>query len=160
MSATSTPTDSPVHFEPLHNPAHAAKVVLPQAPLGNATNGINQVPGMGAKALLAKKMAKSCNPKYISPTDNLMTPCSQKLTAAKKKNFTKSAKAMPKLFASTPTPEEGPLSPTSDEENIPVVPKSEGEEVVAAAPEPEAPADSISIPQAVDVLMDDEENPF
>jgi hypothetical protein len=29
------------------------------------------------------------NPTYISPTDNLMTPCTQKLTAAKKKHFTK-----------------------------------------------------------------------
>lgn len=60
MSAISTPTDSPVHVEPMHNPAHAAKVIVPQAPLGNATNGhINALPGMGAKALLAKKMAKN-----------------------------------------------------------------------------------------------------
>ena len=57
MSATSTPTDSPVHVEPLHNPAQAAQVIVPQAPLGNATNGPLK-PGMGAKALLAKKMAK------------------------------------------------------------------------------------------------------
>lgn len=61
MSALSTPTDSPVHVEPLHKPDQAAQVVVPQAPLGNATNGKfnNQLPGMGAKALLAKKMAKS-----------------------------------------------------------------------------------------------------
>jgi len=31
----------------------------------------------------------SSNPTYISPTDNLMTPCTQKLSAAKKKHFTK-----------------------------------------------------------------------
>ena len=31
------------------------------------------------------------NPKFVSPTDNLMTPCSQKLSAAKKKHFTKCA---------------------------------------------------------------------
>ncbi|THH31302.1 hypothetical protein EUX98_g2889 [Antrodiella citrinella] len=98
MSTVSTPTDSPV--QPLHNPSQAAKVVVPQAPLGNTTNGaMNQAPGMGARALLAKKMAKSINPTYISPTDNLMTPVSQKLNASKKKHFTKGANPMKPLFA-------------------------------------------------------------
>jgi hypothetical protein len=92
MSFT-TPNDSPV-FEPLHHPAQAAHVVVPQAPLGNVANQA----GMGAKALLAKKMAKSHNPTFISPTDNLMTPCTQKLSAAKKKHFTKGAKPMGQLF--------------------------------------------------------------
>ena len=62
MSATATPNDSPIGtpIQPLHNPAQAAHVVVPQAPLGNATNGqFNQAPGMGAKALLAKKFAKT-----------------------------------------------------------------------------------------------------
>ncbi|CDO71390.1 hypothetical protein BN946_scf184908.g148 [Trametes cinnabarina] len=103
MSATATPNDSPIGtpIQPLHNPAQAAHVVVPQAPLGNATNGsINQAPGMGAKALLAKKFAKSHNPTYVSPTDNLMTPCSQKLNATKKKHFTKGvSKPMPSLFS-------------------------------------------------------------
>jgi len=92
-------------MEPLHNPTQAATVVFPQAPLGNAASGklngamggISTVPGMGAKALLAKKMANSTNPKYISPTDNLMTPCSQKLSAVKKKHFTKAPKPMAQL---------------------------------------------------------------
>jgi hypothetical protein len=53
---------------------------------------------MGAKALLAKKLAKNHNPTYISPTDNLMTPCTQKLNAAKKKHFTKGAKPMGPLL--------------------------------------------------------------
>ncbi|KAI0824732.1 hypothetical protein BC628DRAFT_1377488 [Trametes gibbosa] len=98
MSATTTPNDSPI--QPLHNPSQAAHVVVPQAPLGNATNGLmNQAPGMGAKALLAKKFAKSHNPTYVSPTDNMMTPCSQKLNATKKKHFTKGvSKPMPSLF--------------------------------------------------------------
>ena len=110
MSANSTPSASPVHVQPLHNPSQAAHVVVPQAPLGNATNGpVNQAPGLGAKALLAKKMAKSMqvsirlllfeylstvscrNPNYVSPTDNMMTPCTKKISAAKKKHFTKSA---------------------------------------------------------------------
>jgi hypothetical protein len=46
----------------MHNPLQAAHVVVPQAPLGNATNGTVGAPGMGMKALLAKKMAKS---KYV-----------------------------------------------------------------------------------------------
>jgi hypothetical protein len=53
---------------------------------------------MGVKALLAKKMAKSHNPMYISPTDNLMTPCTQKLSAQKQKHFTKGAKPIGQLF--------------------------------------------------------------
>lgn len=58
MSTTSTPNDSPsaTPIQPLHNPAQAAHIVVPQAPLGNVAN---QAPGMGAKALLAKKMAKN-----------------------------------------------------------------------------------------------------
>ncbi|KAH8106017.1 hypothetical protein BXZ70DRAFT_410271 [Cristinia sonorae] len=102
MSATATPTDSPVQtpIQPLHNPSQAAHVVVPQAPLGNATNGGSSLAaGMGAKALLAKKMAKSVNPTFISPTDNLMTPVSQKLNASKKKHFTKGANPMKPLFA-------------------------------------------------------------
>ena len=62
MSTTTTPNDSPIGtpIQPLHNPSQAAHVVVPQAPLGNSTNGpLNQAPGMGAKALLAKKFAKS-----------------------------------------------------------------------------------------------------
>ncbi|KIK06749.1 hypothetical protein K443DRAFT_250245 [Laccaria amethystina LaAM-08-1] len=97
MSGTPTPNDSPfaTPIQPLHNPSQAAQVVVPQAPLGNVAN---QGLGMGAKALLAKKLAKSHNPTFISPTDNLLTPCTQKLTAAKKKYFTKGAKPV-QLFA-------------------------------------------------------------
>ncbi|EDR12837.1 uncharacterized protein LACBIDRAFT_311745 [Laccaria bicolor S238N-H82] len=97
MSGTPTPNDSPVAtpIQPLHNPSQAAQVVVPQAPLGNVAN---HGPGMGAKALLAKKLAKTHNPAFISPTDNLLTPCTQKLTAAKKKHFTKGAKPV-QLFA-------------------------------------------------------------
>ncbi|KAK7470696.1 hypothetical protein VKT23_002118 [Stygiomarasmius scandens] len=131
-STTSTPNDSPVAtpIQPLHNPANAAHVVVPQAPLGNV---VNQVPGMGAKALLAKKMAKSqSNPSYVSPTDNLMTPCTQKLNAAKKKHFSKPAKPV-QLFA-------------QKEEN-----SSDGEEEPNSSPE-QKPADAMPI--------DDDENPF
>ncbi|EPT03622.1 hypothetical protein FOMPIDRAFT_1046659 [Fomitopsis schrenkii] len=135
MSATTTPNDSPVHVQPLHNPSQAAHVVVPQAPLGNATNGLSsQAPGMGAKALLAKKLA-SHNPKYISPTDKMMTPVSQKLSAAKKKHFTKGAKPMQSLFA----PPQKEVTP-SDEES--------GSDEDASAPSP------------VEEKKDDDENPF
>ncbi|KAK0206657.1 hypothetical protein DFS33DRAFT_1316138 [Desarmillaria ectypa] len=97
MSPTLTPNDSPdvTPIQPLHNPSQAAHIVMPQAPLGNV---VNQAPGMGAKALLAKKMAKNLKPNFVSPTDNMMTPCSQKLSDAKKKHFTKGAKPV-QLFA-------------------------------------------------------------
>ena len=59
MSAVSTPNDSPIHVEPLHKPSQAARIVAPQAPLGDVNNLLNAAPGTGAKALLARKMAKS-----------------------------------------------------------------------------------------------------
>ncbi|KIP07678.1 hypothetical protein PHLGIDRAFT_89135 [Phlebiopsis gigantea 11061_1 CR5-6] len=109
MSATATPDASPMHVHPLHNPSQAARVAVPQAPLGNATNGTaapSQAPGMGAKALLAKRMAKNINPAFVSPTDNLMTPCTKKLNATKKKNFARgAAKPMPSLFSQQETKE-------------------------------------------------------
>jgi hypothetical protein len=44
----------------MHNPSQAAHIVVPQAPLGHVANGANNtIPGMGMKALLAKKMAKT-----------------------------------------------------------------------------------------------------
>jgi hypothetical protein len=107
MSATTSPTGSPNLIQPLHNPSQAAHVVVPKAPLGDVAN---RAPGMGAKALLARRMAENpsaafafvnpqttwlilyfwiSNPTYISPTDNLVTPCTQKLNAAKKKHFDK-----------------------------------------------------------------------
>jgi len=102
MSATTSDSPASVHIHPLHNPQNAAHVTIPQAPLGNATNGpTNQgPPGMGARALLAKRMAKTQNPAYISPTDNLLTPVTQKIGAAKKKHFNKGpSKPMAALFS-------------------------------------------------------------
>ncbi|KAF9263447.1 hypothetical protein L218DRAFT_999339 [Marasmius fiardii PR-910] len=129
MSSNNTPNDSPI--QPLHNPEFAAHVVVPQAPLGNVVNA----PGMGAKALLAKKMAKSHNPTYVSPTDNMMTPCTQKLSAAKKKHFSKTAKPV-QLFVQR-------------EQNI-----SDSEDSPNAAP---AEADKGCNPTT---LEHDDENPF
>ncbi|KAF9534886.1 hypothetical protein CPB83DRAFT_803201 [Crepidotus variabilis] len=84
MATTASPNESPVAVQPLHNPSRSAQIVVPKAPIGN------QAPGLGAKALLSKKMGKNPNPMFVSPTDNMMTPCSQKLNATKKKHFNKS----------------------------------------------------------------------
>ncbi|PCH41490.1 hypothetical protein WOLCODRAFT_119044 [Wolfiporia cocos MD-104 SS10] len=101
MSTAATPEASPAHVQPLHNPSQAARVVPPQAPLGNgasANEGPAQVPGMGVKALFAKRLAGN-NPKYVSPTDKMMTPVSQRLSAAKKKHFARGAKPVQPLLA-------------------------------------------------------------
>ncbi|KAG8891214.1 hypothetical protein FRC00_014069 [Tulasnella sp. 408] len=87
MSAPSSTTSSPAHIQPLHHPNQAAQVQVPQAPLGNTTNMYNGA--SGAKALLAKKMAKANNPSTVSPTDNMMTPCTAKIAQTKKKHFAK-----------------------------------------------------------------------
>ncbi|KAH9965905.1 hypothetical protein BC827DRAFT_1354901 [Russula dissimulans] len=119
MSATSTPSDSPasVHIQPLHNPQNAAHVAIPQAPLGNATNGpINPGPGMGARAFLAKRMTKTQNPTYVSPTDSMLTPVTQKISAARKKRFNKGPSVpIPALFGDA-------AANTSDDEGGDVVP--------------------------------------
>ncbi|KAF9058149.1 hypothetical protein BJ165DRAFT_1425986 [Panaeolus papilionaceus] len=104
-TTTSSPNDSPASIQPLHNPSNAAKV-LPQAPLGNVANQ----PGMAARAMLAKKQ-KNHNPTYVSPTDNMMTPVTQKLNAARKKHFTKTKPVQ--LFASQ---KEDTQSSSDDEE--------------------------------------------
>ncbi|KAG5343091.1 hypothetical protein J132_08499 [Termitomyces sp. J132] len=134
MSATSTPNDSlsTSSIQPMHNPSQAAHIVVPQAPLGNVAN---QGPSMGAKALLAKKMAKNHNPNFVSPTDNLVTPVTQKLNAAKKKQFSKGAKPV-QLFASQPARDD------SDDEHI------EGDMPPATSERKET------------ILETDDENPF
>ncbi|KAI0254715.1 hypothetical protein BJV78DRAFT_1152021 [Lactifluus subvellereus] len=124
MSSASTPSDSPasVHIQPLHNPQNAAHVAVPQAPLGNATNGpISHAPGMGARALLVKRMSKTQNPAYVSPTDNLLTPATQKISAAKKKHFNRGKPTpTPALFSDIP-------ADTSDNEDSDTVPPESSE---------------------------------
>lgn len=45
-------------------------------------------------------MAKSNNPKFVSPTDDLVTPVTKKLNAAKQKHFAKAVKPIGNLFDS------------------------------------------------------------
>ncbi|GHJ87182.1 hypothetical protein NliqN6_3584 [Naganishia liquefaciens] len=101
QAASITRTPSPI-LSPMHDPKHKAVVQPPVAPLGAANP--NPVipgqssdpsqdmayahPGLGQKALLAKKFAKA-NKATVSPTDQMQSPCSAKLTSAKKKHFTK-----------------------------------------------------------------------
>ncbi|KAG6817455.1 hypothetical protein H0H87_008623 [Tephrocybe sp. NHM501043] len=131
-----TPNDSPIAppIQPMHNPSQAAHVVVPQAPLGSVAN---QAPGMGAKALLAKKMAKNHNPNFISPTDNLMTPVTQKLNAAKKKQFEKGSKPI-QLF-----------SPQREQEEV----GSDDEQIEVDQP-------NTTTERKPSTIVDDAENPF
>ncbi|WVQ78702.1 hypothetical protein IAT38_000789 [Cryptococcus sp. DSM 104549] len=100
-SAASTPskqgsTSSPT-ITPLHDPTKPkAKVMQPVKPLG-MSNPNQVVPGMnlngapaamGQKALLAKRFAKANKP-TISPTDQLQSPCTAKLSSAKQRHFAK-----------------------------------------------------------------------
>ncbi|KAF8505796.1 hypothetical protein F5888DRAFT_1798761 [Russula emetica] len=132
----SSPNDSPdsVHIQPLHNPQNAAQVSIPQAPLGNATNGsIVHGPGMGTKAFLAKRMAKTQNPSYVSPTDNLVTPVTQKISAARKKHFNKGkSMPIPALFGDTTAN----ASDDEDGETIPPASSGTSGELVTADDNP------------------------
>jgi len=76
-------TNSPDHMPilPLHNPSLAAQVIVSQALIDN-----------GGIAPLAKNLKG--NPTFCSPTDNLLTPCTRKLSAARKKHFNKLPKTV------------------------------------------------------------------
>ncbi|EIM88066.1 uncharacterized protein STEHIDRAFT_94973 [Stereum hirsutum FP-91666 SS1] len=145
MSATPSSTESPM--QPLHRPNGGARVAVPQAPLGNATNGPkNMGPGAGARALLAKRMAKGQNPTYVSPTDNMLTPCTKKLDAAKKKHFTKgTAKPMGNLLSAAKDSAE-----SSDDDD-------DDDDDAEAAPSSNLPTPAVEPSQN---KMDTDDNPF
>jgi len=99
--------------------------------------------GLGTKALLAKRMAKEQNPKFVSPTDKMVTPVSQKLNAAKKKHFDKGKpKSKPGLFS----PEE---SSSRDDDNV-----SDDE------PAPTQGTSDADTPSTTQMVINDDENPF
>jgi len=73
---------------------------------------------MGTRAFLAKRMANARNPTYVSPTDNLVTPVTQKISAARKKRFnTGKSTPMPALFGDT-------TANTSDDEAEDAIPQA------------------------------------
>ncbi|KAG6821243.1 hypothetical protein H0H93_002353 [Arthromyces matolae] len=137
-SADITPNDSPMNtpIQPLHDPSKAAHVVVPQAPLGNVAN---QDPSLGARALLAKRLAKIINPTFVSPTDNLVTPVTQKLNATKMKQFSKGPKPV-QLFAQQPA-----SNNDSDDEQMDDV---------------DATSTTIEPKEMTTTLPNDDENPF
>ncbi|CDZ96342.1 Spo12 [Phaffia rhodozyma] len=99
-SLTPSSSSASQHIAPLHHPGQEAVVVQPHAPLSNSSAGNNIPPsvkntitmgsqmGAGQKALLMKRMASN-KPSMVSPTDNMMSPCTAKLAGAKKKHFAK-----------------------------------------------------------------------
>jgi len=89
-------------------------------------------------------MAKEQNPKFVSPTDKILTPVSQKLNAVKKRHFDKGKpKPMGGLFLS----EE---SSSHDDEVV----SDDGQAVTTQdTPEPGTVSNAITV-------ADDDENPF
>ncbi|ORX36386.1 hypothetical protein BD324DRAFT_628652 [Kockovaella imperatae] len=51
--------------------------------------GQDPAPGLGQKALLAKKFARANSKPTISPTDQMQSPCTQKLSEAKQRHYGK-----------------------------------------------------------------------
>ncbi|KAG9077055.1 hypothetical protein FRC06_009120 [Ceratobasidium sp. 370] len=111
MSAGPTPSPS---IEALHQPSHAAQQNSGSAHLA------------GAKALLAQKLAQQNNPTTASPTDNLMTPATAKISQMKKKHFTKGKPISGPRFGAVlgappaPAPQSEPQALEEDEELNPL----------------------------------------
>ncbi|KAG8698568.1 hypothetical protein FRC08_005834 [Ceratobasidium sp. 394] len=111
MSAGPTPSPS---IEALHHPSQAAQQNSGSAHLA------------GAKALLAQKLAQQNNPTTASPTDNLMTPATAKISQMKKKHFTKGKPISGPRFGAAlgapaaPAPQSEPQALEEDEELNPL----------------------------------------
>jgi len=150
LASSESPDFKPI--QPLHNPSLAAQVVVPKAPIGNG-NSINQAPGMGAKALFAKKLARNGNP-VVSPTDNLLTPCSATLAKQKQKHFL-NAKPV-QLFppkSNVPPEENDDLFTTNPVQLFPQIPHIPQEENDESSKEKH-------LSQPTDNMEADSENPF
>ncbi|KAI9632333.1 uncharacterized protein MKK02DRAFT_40637 [Dioszegia hungarica] len=130
MSSTTSSTNSTPakgsagaspNITPMHDPAHQAKVIPQTKPLGLANPnpivpGQNVDPsmaaGLGQKALLAKRFAKASSKSTVSPTDQMQSPCTQKLSGAKQRHFVKSSKPA-SLAASFTAMRDSPAAPKS-----------------------------------------------
>ncbi|EFP85926.1 uncharacterized protein PGTG_11682 [Puccinia graminis f. sp. tritici CRL 75-36-700-3] len=88
-SAGSIPT---LNVEPLHHPEEMAHVEVPH----NVENIPHGTTVMNGKALLAKKMAAT-GTSFYSPSDALVSPCTQKLSSQKGKRWANS-KVKPIVF--------------------------------------------------------------
>ena len=101
----STHTNSPDHMpiQPLHNPSLAAQVIVSQALIDNGSIAPLAKKGWVLRGYACRNDAdgrtsnridaggRTSNPTFCSPTDNLLTPCTRKLSAARKKHFNKYA---------------------------------------------------------------------
>ncbi|GJJ07588.1 hypothetical protein Clacol_001791 [Clathrus columnatus] len=132
MSNTTSPSESPV-IQSMHNPSQAAIVQQPLAPVGN-TKGAFHAPGQATKAMLAKRLAaKGANPKYISPTDKMLTPCTAKINQSKQKHFTNAKPVQLQIFKANS--EDDKADEDEDDKNNNLAPE-------------------------VNIVIDDGENPF
>ncbi|KAI7939169.1 hypothetical protein MJO28_014748 [Puccinia striiformis f. sp. tritici] len=81
-----------LNVEPLHHPEEMAHVEVPH----NVENLPHGTTVMNGKALLAKKMAAT-GTSFYSPSDSLVSPCTQKLSSQKGKRWANS-KVKPVVF--------------------------------------------------------------
>lgn len=88
-STGSIPT---LNVEPLHHPEDMAHIEVPH----NVENIPHGTTVMNGKALLAKKMAAT-GTSFYSPSDALVSPCTQKLSSQKGKRWANS-KVKPIVF--------------------------------------------------------------
>lgn len=89
---SSTSSVPSLNVEPLHHPEEMAHVEIPH----NVENVPHGATLMNGKALLAKKMAAS-GQSFYSPSDSLVSPCTQKLSSQKGKRWA-NAKVKPVVF--------------------------------------------------------------
>lgn len=120
---SSTGSVSQLKVEPLHHPEEMAQVKAPHN-LENIPHGKTL---MTTKALLAKKVADT-GTAFYSPSDAMVSPCTQKLTSQKGKRWA-NAKVKPVLFGksnlkTSATPFQAPND---------IKPESNGTSLVSAA---------------------------
>lgn len=89
--STTSNSSTQVDVQPLHHPQEMAHVEVPS----NVENIPQGVSSMTGKSLLAKKMA--ANGAFYSPSDALVSPCTQKLSSQKGKRWA-NAKVKPTVF--------------------------------------------------------------
>ncbi|KNZ54173.1 hypothetical protein VP01_3019g1 [Puccinia sorghi] len=91
-SAGSIPT---LNVEPLHHPTEMAHIEVPH----NVENIPHGTTAMNGKTLMAKKMA-AAGTSFYSPSDSLVSPCTQKLSSQKGKRWANSKSAPPSVIIS------------------------------------------------------------
>lgn len=96
-------------IQPLHNPSLAAQVIVSQALIDNGS-----IAPLGKKGNRGDVGGRTSNPAFCSPTDNLLTPCTRKLSAARKKHFNRPPKTV-QLFPQAEDNESNEEEPVSEQ---------------------------------------------